>query len=86
MQTITLRKIPSEITKKIERKARETHTSINRTVIQLLEESVGTKQPLQKKQLYHDLDHLAGSWTKQELKTFQKNLTQSRKIDLELWR
>ncbi len=35
--------------------------------------------------LYHDLDHLAGLWTKEEAAEFDKALAAQRKIDCSSW-
>ena len=35
---------------------------------------------------YHDLDGLAGSWSKQEAEAFEKTLAQPRAIDPEMWK
>ena len=86
MKAITLRKVPSEVAKKIEKKASEAHISKNKAVIELLEEGLGIGTTAKKKLIYHDLDHLAGSWSKAEADRFQKRLNESRRIDPELWR
>ena len=86
LKAITLRKVPGEVAGKIEKKARESHVSLNKAVIQILEEGLGMGPGAKKKPLYHDLDHLAGSWSKPAADRFQKRLTGSRRIDPELWR
>lgn len=87
MKAITLRNIPGELTRKIEKKASQTHTSLNRTVISLLEESLGHSRKHNKKSpIYHDLDHLAGCWGKSEASRFKSGLDKMRRIDSELWR
>ncbi len=61
-------------------------TSVNKAVISLLEESLG-KKPQKKEQVrYHDLDHLAGSWTKEEAEAFDKITQSFRTIDPDLWK
>lgn len=87
MKAITLRNVPRELARKIEKKASETHTSMNKAVIELLEENLGAGHPREKKTpIYHDLDRLAGSWSKSEAARFQKGLAHFRRIDSELWR
>lgn len=86
LKAITLRNIPGEIARKIEKKAGETHTSMNKAVIELLEENIGVGHSRKKKNpIYHDLDRLAGSWSALEAARFGKGLTEARKIDSELW-
>jgi DNA polymerase III delta subunit len=84
MRAITLRNIPPEVQKAIQRKAREKKISANRAVIELLRERVGILE--NKKKVYHDLDDLAGSWSAKEAKSFEKALGELRRIDEDLWR
>ena len=83
-KAITLRNIPPAVEKAIRSKVREKKISANRAVIELLEERVGAAD--QKKVLHHDLDALAGTWSKQEAKEFDETLRDLRKIDPELWK
>lgn len=66
MKAISLLNLPPEVTKAIQRRAKQHKTSVDKAVIGLLEESVGKKPGKKEKVRYHDLDHLAGTWTKQE--------------------
>jgi hypothetical protein len=84
MESVTLRKLPPEVAKMIRAKAEEDRTSLNRAVIRLLEEVAGTVR--RKKPLYHELDHLAGSWNEEEAKAFEEALESQRTIDEDLWK
>lgn len=86
MKAITLRNLPPELTRIIRRKADEQHASINKVVISLLEKSAGVRTKKSEKVLFHDLDVLAGSWTREEAAAFDKTLTKQRAIDPDLWR
>jgi hypothetical protein len=83
MKAITLRKIPEDVARLIQREASESGLSLNKTVIRLLRERIETENggPL----VHHDLDHLAGSWSPQEAAEFERALTEMRSIDAELW-
>jgi hypothetical protein len=35
---------------------------------------------------YHDLDHLAGTWSEEEFAEFEEHLSAQRSIDEDLWR
>ena len=59
---------------------------MNKAVIELLEESAGSKAKKKAPVLYHDLDHLAGTWTKEEAAAFDKLIVEQRTIDPELWK
>jgi len=54
-------------------------------VIRLLQESAGIRQKKQEV-LHHDLDSLAGSWTREQAAAFEKTLREQRKIDPQLWK
>ena len=85
MKAVTLRKIPPQVAQAVQMKAQNGHTSINRAVISLLEEAVGSGGP-QGKKAHDDLDHLCGSWSMEEGRAFDKALTAQRPIDRNLWR
>jgi hypothetical protein len=84
MKAITIRKIPAELSRTIQKKAKEKNTSINKAVIEILEEINGGKAK-PRKELYLDLDFLSGSWSKDESKGFEKALGLQREIDQEMW-
>ncbi len=86
MKAITLRNLPPEVTKAIQQRAKRDRTSVNKAVIGLLEESLGKKTRKKEKVRYHDLDHLAGTWTKEEADAFEKLIAEQRTIDPELWK
>ena len=86
MKQITLRSIPDEVKKTVQKEAARKGVSINKAIISLLERAVGMKTPAKKKVLYHDLDHLAGLWSREEAASFDKALNAQRKVDAELWK
>jgi hypothetical protein len=65
--------------------ARKKRISVNKAVISLLQEHMGEseRKPVHR---YHDLDELAGSWTKQEAQAFDAVLAKQRGIDPEMWK
>lgn len=86
MKAITLRNLPPEITRIIRRKADEQHASINKVVISLLEKSIGVGGKKSRMPLHHDLDALAGLWTREEAAAFDRALSRQRTVDPDLWR
>jgi hypothetical protein len=85
VKAITLRNVPEKVAEAIEKKAKETHMSLNRAVVSLLEEGLGLVRKNKFGKKYTDLDHLAGSWTKAEADEFDKHLREMRQIDKEMW-
>jgi hypothetical protein len=85
MKTISLRNIPPEVENAIRAKARQKKISVNRAVIELLEERVGILKE-RRKTVHDDLDELAGVWSAREAKAFQQVVEIARQIDKDLWR
>jgi hypothetical protein len=85
MKAITLRGVPPEVLRVIQRKTSETGESLNKIVIGLLEEGAGVRRK-RKKALHHDLDDLAGAWGREEAAVFERSLTAQRQIDPDLWK
>lgn len=86
MKAVTLRNLPPELVRIIHRKATEKRTSVNKAVISLLEESVGVRGKKKNKPLHHDLDALAGAWTKKEAAAFDRALARQRAIEPDIWK
>ena len=69
MKQITIRSIPDEVKKTVQKEAAQKGVSLNKAIISLLERAVGAKaQGKKKRVLYDDLDHLAGLWSREELR------------------
>jgi len=85
MKVITLRNIPPEVARLIEARRERSGLSLNKTVIRLLEESLGVAGPATLPRRHDDLDELAGTWTKKEAREFDRALAEQRQIDSELW-
>jgi hypothetical protein len=86
MKAITLRNLPPDVARTVQQRAKQNKTSVNKAVIELLEESAGSKAKKKAPIHYHDLDHLAGTWTQEEADAFDKLIAEQRTIDPELWK
>lgn len=86
MKAITLRNVPPEVARRIERKSQELGLSLNKTVLRLLEERLipGSARPVAPER-HRDLDDLAGAWSQEEADEFDAALAEQRRIDPELW-
>ena len=78
-----LRGVPSEVMILLKREAKRLRTSVNTLVLKMIERGLGFTC---EKLAYHDLDHLAGSWSNAEGKAFQENIQPFEQIDKELWK
>ena len=80
---ITLRNLPEPVAKAVRERAAAYDVSLNKAVIQLLEDAVGPKE---KKALRHDdLDSLFGSLTAEEADALERALKEERRVDAEMW-
>ena len=83
MNSITLRNLPPEVLRLIEQVAEDKRVSANKAVISLLEQKTSARN---RKAVYHDLDELAGSWSKSEAAAFDRHLERQRGLDEGLWK
>jgi hypothetical protein len=83
MSQITLRKLPEELETRLRALARESHTSLNKTIISVLLKALGLAQESRKKR---DLDDLSGTWSASEAEEFDKSTAIFEQIDPEVWR
>ncbi len=83
MNAIILRDIPLKVQEVIQQRADAEGLSLDRAVLRLLEEATG--KPSTGQEGYHDLDHLAGTWSSEEAGVFDRALAEQRGIDPEIW-
>jgi len=77
-----LRGVPPEVMTLLKQEAKRLRTSVNGLILQMIERGIGFTR---ERCTYHDLDHLASSWSSSEEKAFEKNTQYFEKIDKELW-
>lgn len=77
-----LRGLSPEIMLILKQKAKKEHISVNTLVLKILEQGLGCSR---KRHVYHDLDHLAGTWSAEDVKEFNENTQAFEQIDKELW-
>jgi plasmid stability protein len=80
MKPITLRNLLEPLSRIIRQRAATEGISLNRAVIKVLEERLGHEA------VHHDLDDLAGSWSEEEAREFDRALATQRAIDPDLWK
>jgi len=85
MKTLTIRGIDPELDRAIKSRASQNNLSANQWVLLSLKKVTGTgKEPVFKK--YHDLDVLAGGWSKEETTAFRNNTKVFERIDEDVWK
>jgi len=86
VKAITLRNVPPQVAREVEKRAARAGVSLNRAVVELLEEATGHARTRQRGPRYHDLDALAGTWSEEEAREFDASLAEQRTIDPDVWR
>ncbi len=81
-QTLTINNIPDDLARRIKQKAAEDGTSVEQTVISMLEEAFGLRRSDDPDR---DLARFIGTWTKEEAEEFEESLREQRRIDWEMW-
>jgi len=77
----TLRGIPKKLDKALRKKSREEGLSLNQTAVQVLLRGLGLTDDAP---VYHDLDHLIGTWV--EDPAFDEAIREMDTVDPDLWR
>ncbi len=85
MKLISLRNLPEELARIIRERARQRGLSLNKAVIDLLQEALGLRKGRPAGRLHDDLDALAGRWSVDEAAGFEKALARQREVDPEVW-
>jgi hypothetical protein len=83
MCTLTIRGCEDELMDAIRLESRSRPESINKLVLEALEEKYGSGK---KARRYSDLDSLAGTWTDGDAHAFAEAVADSRRIDPEDWK
>ena len=66
-------------------KARERGMSVEDVILQMLHETIGLEQKNSQPKQYHDLDSLAGTWSKEEHDEFVQAIADLDQVDEQLW-
>ena len=86
MKQLTVRGVDPQLEFRLKQEAQRRGLSMNRTVLAMLRQTLGLAHAEGKPREYHDLDHLAGKWSKEEADAFDKTLKEIRRIDPEIWK
>jgi hypothetical protein len=80
---LTVRNIPSEVSRALEREKRRRGASLNRTVIELLGQGLGVGLSEGRS---NGLRRLAGTWSEEQRAEFETAIAAAEDVDTELWR
>jgi plasmid stability protein len=85
MATMTLRGIDEKTAEALKERAQKEGTSVNAVTLRLIRESLGLDKR-KRNVIYNDLDHLAGTWSQEEVAEFERNTAVFEKVDEEIWK
>lgn len=87
MNQLTIRGFDSELEAEIRRLASRQRLSLNQAVLTLLRRGAGLDEPdgANQGRIGSDLDHLAGTWSKEEALTMAQVEADFERVDPELW-
>lgn len=80
MKALTIRNLPPALSEALEREKRRRGKSLNQTVIDLLGQGLGSEGARS-----NGLGRLAGGWSDEEFRDFERATAQFEAIDEELW-
>jgi len=86
MSNISLRGIDQKIHNQLKKEARKRGISLNALLLEYIYQGAGYTDKKHKINVYHDLDHLAGTWSEEEVREFQSTSKDFEQIDQELWK
>lgn len=82
MKQITIRGVPEDLSRALQEEKKRRGASLNQTLLDLLRQSLGIGPT----RYDNGLAKHAGTWSKQELSTFEKNTEAFEQIERELWK
>ena len=82
MKAMTLRNIPDELARELEREKARRGGSLNQLAIDLMKEALGLGENGKRS---NGLADLAGTWSAEELEEFERATAQFEQVDEELW-
>ena len=83
MKHLTIRNVSQTLAEALEEEKLSRGTSLNRTVLDLLEQALGVGATRRRS---NGLAALAGTWSEEELERFEDAIAAHEQIDEELWR
>ena len=83
MKTMTIRNVSAELAEALEAERRRRGLSLNRTVLLLMQESLGVPSGRVRS---NGLRRLAGSWSESEFRDFERAVAPFSNVDEDLWK
>lgn len=84
-QPFTIAQLDNTVTEWIEQEAQRTGMPVDEVVRRLIYRGLEVERQKARRQRYHDLDALAGTWGPEEADEFRHAITDLNQIDPNLW-
>lgn len=84
-QPLTIRQLDMTATEWIEQEAQRTDLLVEDVVRKLIYRGLEVERQKARRQRYHDLDTLAGTWSAEEVEEFHHAIADLNQIDPTLW-
>ena len=86
MPNINIRDLDETVHARLKTEAQRKGMSLNSLIVKYLRQDVGLEARDKKTPTHHDLDKLAGTWSKKDVQDFQKATSVFEEIDETLWK
>lgn len=85
LTNIHLRNVDPELLRHLKLESTKEDVSMNTLILTLLRRSLNltTQKP---SKVYHDLDQLAGTWSKEQAKAFLNSISDFENVDKDIWK
>lgn len=83
MKHMTIRNVPAQLARALQREKRRRGQSLNQIVLDLLKQALGIGPGARRS---NGLAELAGTWSAEEQECFERAVAPTEQIDEELWR
>lgn len=86
MATMSIRGLDDKALSRLKRQAEREGSSLNSLVVRLLQDKMGASGKPRLLQKFDDLDELAGTWTSQQVRSFERDTAAFSEVDPALWK
>jgi hypothetical protein len=83
---MSIRGLDEKALARLKRRAEREGSSLNSLVVRLLQEDAGAPGKTRQRQKFDDLDALAGTWTSQQARAFERDTAAFSEVEPTLWK
>jgi hypothetical protein len=83
---MSIRGLDDKALSRLKRQAEREGSSLNSLVVRLLQDKMGASGKPRLLQKFDDLDELAGTWTSQQVRSFERDTAAFSEVDPALWK